>query len=99
MAAAATPSVILADSKPVEFFDPTLGTAGWVTIGGFGSNVGENGVSVQFQHDDEWVFVSEVQLFGLAPEPASWAIMIAGSGLVGAAMGKRRRRTEAPAQR
>jgi hypothetical protein len=91
------PSAILVDGKPVNFVAPTLGTAGWVTLAGLGSNVGENGVSVQFVHDSSWVFVSEVQLFGVVPEPASWAMLITGFGLVGAAMRKQRRRTEVPA--
>jgi len=92
------PSAILVNGKPVNFVAPTLGTAGWVTIGGLGSNVGENEYKVQFRHDDQWVFVSEVQFFGLVPEPASWAMMIAGFGLVGAAMRKQRRQNEEPAQ-
>lgn len=84
------PSAILVDGQARDFTAPALGTAGWVTIGGLGSNVGENGVRVQFRHDNEWLFVSEVQLFGVVPEPASWAMMIAGFGLTGAAMRKRR---------
>jgi hypothetical protein len=91
------PSAILVNGKPVNFVAPTLGTAGWVTLAGLGSNVGENGVKVQFMHDSEWVFVSEVQLFGVVPEPASWAMLIAGFGLVGAAMRKQRRRNGVPA--
>lgn len=80
------PSAILVNGKEVDFVAPTLGTAGWVTLAGLGGNAGENGVSLQFRHLDQWVFVSEVRLFGLVPEPASWLMFIAGFGLVGTAL-------------
>jgi len=86
------PSDILVDGISRNFVAPTFGTAGWVTIAGLSSDVGQNGVTVQFRQAGEWVFVSEVELFGVVPEPASWAMMIGGLGLVGSAMRRRRQR-------
>lgn len=51
-------------------------------------------VDIQFFHSSQWIFVSEVSFEGVwitaVPEPASWAMLIAGFGLVGGTLRRRR---------
>jgi len=78
-----------------SFTPPAAGSIGWVDLVGI-DDIGTSH-SVQFiQTDGGWAFVSEVEFSGrvnAVPEPASWAMMIGGLGLAGAAL--RRRRTVA----
>ena len=71
---------------------PANGTIGSVTLGGL--NLTGDHHTIQFFQNTTfvWTFVSEVTFDGTAgiPEPATWAMMIAGFGLVGAAARRRR---------
>ena len=87
----------------LPFTAPPGGTIGFIDFTGlneFGSSL-----TLQFFQNtvpgNGWVFVSEVSFNGVpnnaVPEPASWAMLIAGFGLTGAAMRRRRRVTAAVA--
>jgi len=47
-------------------------------------------LTIQSDFTDESASFREVQVFGAVPEPASWAMLIAGFGLVGATQRRRR---------
>lgn len=87
------PSSILINGVNTAFTAPTFGTAGFVNFTGL--SLTGNSLTLQFLQSSRWVFVSEVGFDGsvstAVPEPATWALMIGGFGLVGAA--SRRRRT------
>lgn len=85
------PSSILIDGVVTPFAAPTLGTVGVVDITGL--NLIGAAHTVQFdQLAGSWSFISEVDFFGGAavPEPATWALMIGGMALTGAALRRRR---------
>lgn len=89
------PSSILIDGVAQAFTAPAVGTIGTVTIGGL--NLLGSSHTIQFFQDSSfvWTFVSEVTfdgrvVGGAVPEPASWAMMIAGFGAVGIAMRRRK---------
>ncbi len=83
------PASILIDGVNTAFTAPANGSIGWVTFTGL--NLTGSTHSIQFEQDLRgWVFVSEVQFIGGGvPEPAAWAMMLAGFGMAGAAMRKR----------
>ena len=82
------PAKILVDGIDTAFTAPAAGTIGMINITGL--NLTGNSHTIQFeQAQSGWTFVSEVT-FGAVPEPASWAMMITGFGLVGATMRRRR---------
>lgn len=85
------PTAILIDGISTAFTAPA-GTFGWVNFTGLNLTGGSH--TLQFnQSPGQWVFVSEVTFDGQAgavPEPASWALMIAGFALVGATLRRRR---------
>ncbi len=88
------PAGILIDGQAQSFSNPASGTAGFVTFAGL--NLTGNTHTVQFlQNNGRWVFVSEVEflgsLVGNVPEPETWAMLIGGFALLGAA--SRRRKT------
>lgn len=87
------PPSIFVDGAAVAFNTLTPGTAGLVNITGL--NLTGTSHTIQFlgQGNGAWTFISEVSFAGTSavPEPASWALMIGGFGLVGVAL--RRRRT------
>ena len=88
-----SPSAIWIDGINTAFTAPLLGTAGLVNFTGL--NLTGNTHSIQFFQpgDATWTFVSEVQFSsGAVPEPASWAMMITGFGMVGGAMRRRQSR-------
>lgn len=85
------PAAILVNGAPVAFTAPAPGTIGWISLTGFAGVTSLSPVNVQFIQDSGWVFVSEVQFSGtFVPEPASWAMLIAGFGLVGGTLRRQR---------
>ena len=94
----AQPSGYLVDGSPVTASVLAAGTIGWVDLSGFSVSGATH--SLQFLTNSgtyPWVFVSEVEFAGAAgvPEAATWAMLISGFGLTGAAL--RRRRVHASA--
>lgn len=85
-----TPASILIDGVNTAFSGPANGSIGWVTFSGL--NLTGSNHSIEFQQDLRgWVFVSEVQFFGGGvPEPTAWAMMLAGFGMVGGAVRRRK---------
>ena len=89
------PGPILVDGVEYDFTSPALGTTGFITLDGLSLTGLQH--TVQFMNNGLWVFVSEVSFSGQAglaprvPEPATWAMMLAGFGLVGGAMRSRRK--------
>ena len=88
-----SPIQILIDGINTPFVGPTPGTNGFVNFTGLSLSGASH--TVQFvQAQGRWVFVSEVTFDGRTgggvPEPASWALMIAGFCLVGGALRSRR---------
>jgi len=85
------PSAIFVNGVSVPFVAPAPGTIGWISLTAFSGVTGLSPVDVQFFQDSGWVFVSEVRFSGTwVPEPATWAMMIAGFGLVGTTLRRRR---------
>lgn len=84
-----SPTAILIDGVNTAFTGPANGSIGWVTFSGL--NLTGSSHSIEFQQDlNGWVFVSEVQFLGAGiPEPAAWAMMLAGFGMVGGAVRRR----------
>jgi hypothetical protein len=82
------PAAILVDGNAVAFTAPS--GFGWATLSGL--NLTGTSHTVQFQQvPGRWAFVSEVTFEGSAvPEAATWAMLIAGFGMVGAAARRRR---------
>jgi hypothetical protein len=87
------PAAILIDGVSKAFTAPAVGTVGVVTLSGLNLTGGSH--TVQFQQANRgWTFVSEVSFFspaGGVPEPATWAMMVTGFGLAGAALRRRNR--------
>lgn len=84
------PAQILVNGNAVAFTPPVPGTIGWVSLTDF-DLTGDTFRLTLDQAGVNWVFVSEVQFFGgVIPEPGTWALMIAGFGLVGAAVRRQR---------
>jgi hypothetical protein len=90
------PADILINGASLPFTAPPGGTIGFIDFTGlneFGSSL-----TLQFFQNtvpgNGWVFVSEVSFNGVpnnaVPEPASWAMLIAGFGLTGAVLRRRR---------
>ena len=82
------PAEILINGVSTAFTAPTPGTTGWINITGLNLVGGSH--TVQIKQSNQWAFVSEVTFGSSVPEPGSWATMIAGFGLVGATMRRRR---------
>lgn len=89
------PDSILVNGNLVAFSAPS--GVGWAEATGL--NLTGSSHTLQLFHSSTWIFVSEVEFYGTAdttgaavPEPASWAMMIGGLGLVGAGMRRRRAR-------
>ena len=87
------PSKIFIDGADTAFAAPANGTIGFVDFTGL--NLTGSSHTLQFQQNGgSWTFVSEITFDGNAagvPEPTAWSLMIAGFGLAGTAL--RRRRT------
>lgn len=81
------PGAILIDGVSTAFTAPVF--VGTVSFTGLSLSGGSHTVEFQ-QQPGNWAFISEVSFFGNAvPEPATWALMIAGFGMVGAAARRR----------
>lgn len=78
------PQTIFVDGVNTAFVAPG-GGFGWATLSGL--NLTGNTHTIQFnQYPGYWAFISEVTFDGTAvPEPAAWAMLVAGFGFVGAA--------------
>ena len=90
------PTQILVDGIARAFTGPAPGTIGSVDLTGLGLNGASHTVQfIQAFDQNAWVFTSEVSFFGDSlggvPEPASWALLIGGFALTGAALRRRRR--------
>ena len=84
------PSAILIDGVNTPFTAPASGSIGFVDFSGLNLTGGSH--TIQFdQKGGTWTFVSEIDFFGGVPEPASWALMLFGSGVIGAALRRRGR--------
>lgn len=85
------PTAILVDGVSQAFTGPSLGTIGWASITGLNLTGGSHTIQFNQLSGGNWVFASEVTFAGSAvPEPATWAMMIAGFGLVGTSLRRRR---------
>lgn len=84
------PTTIRIDGQSYGFTAPTVGTAGWVTIGGLALTGNQH--SIQFvQAPNSYTFVSEVSFTGsTVPEPRQWALLMLGFAAMGGAMRHRR---------
>jgi hypothetical protein len=77
------------------FAGPAPGTIGTVTFDGLSLTGADHTVQFVQNQTFVWTFVSEVSFFGDVtrggvPEPATWAMLIAGFGLAGGMMRRRR---------
>lgn len=92
------PGAILVDGLATSFTPPAPGSIGWVDLSGFGPLTSFDPIVMQLGYDQPgWIFLSEVRFTGIwVPEPGTWGLMIAGFGMVGLAV-RRRRRQRAPA--
>ena len=85
------PAAILVDGASQIFTAPAPGTIGTVNLTGLNLSGGSHTIQFMQPNSNTWTFVSEISFFGTAvPEPATWAMMIGGFGLVGATMRRRR---------
>ncbi len=86
-----TPASILVDGVSQVFSGPSPGSIGWINLSGLNLTGGSHTVQF-FQAPATWTFVSEIKFDGKGgvPEPATWAMMIAGFGLAGTALRRRR---------
>lgn len=89
------PAQILIDGVSTAFTAPADGTAGFVDFSGLSLSGGSH--TLQFNQDfggNSWIFLSEIEFYGSSaavPEPATWAMMLLGFGVVGGAMRRRAR--------
>ena len=89
------PNAILVDGVAQSFTAPALGTVGVVTLTGLSSIGATHTIEFDQPSTSTWTFVSEIGFSGAAvPEPAMWAFLVVGFGLVGLA--KRRREVSTP---
>lgn len=77
-------SVSFNGGTPILVTDPDPGTApSWLEFAGL--SLSGNSVQVRLGYGNSWVFVDEVQFIGSVPEPETYAMMLAGLGLLAAA--------------
>ncbi|MBL8771099.1 MAG: PEPxxWA-CTERM sorting domain-containing protein [Phenylobacterium sp.] len=85
------PSAIWVDGVAQAFTAPAPGSIGTVSLTGL--NLTGTSHTIQFfQANQGWTFVSEVDFIGTTavPEPGTWALLIGGFGMAGAALRRRR---------
>jgi hypothetical protein len=83
------PVAIWINGINTPFTAPTLGTVGFINFTGL--SLTGNSLSLQLdQGQGRWVFVSEISFSSAVPEAATWAMLIAGFGMVGATLRRRR---------
>ena len=85
-----SPAAVWVDGVSRAFTGPAVGTIGMLDITGL--NLTGSSHTIQFFQDNGWVFTSEISFFGSpggVPEPATWAMMLAGFGLAGVALRRR----------
>jgi hypothetical protein len=87
------PQTILIDGVNTAFSAPSFGTIGWINFTGLNLTGSSHTLELR-QYAGKWQFVGEVTFDGSVtagvPEPASWALMISGFGLIGTALRRRR---------
>jgi hypothetical protein len=71
----------------VDSFIATVGTTGNNFYGFTG--VSFDSIRITNQASDFWL-IDNVQIGGVIPEPATWAMLISGFGLIGTALRRRR---------
>lgn len=75
---------------PISVVDPDTSAApSWLEFSNL--NLSGNSVNVRLSYGNQWVFVDEVQFIGAVPEPETYAMLLAGLGLLGAVARKTRR--------
>lgn len=84
------PTAILIDGIGRSFAAPAIGSVGPVSFSGLGL-IGDSH-TIEFQQAaDSWTFVSEISFAAPVPEPETYAMLLAGLGLLGAAVARRRK--------
>ncbi len=87
-----SPASILIDGVNRPFSGPASGTVGLIDFTGLNLTGGLHTIRFYQPNTSDWTFVSEVDFFGgSVPEPATWSLMLAGFGGLGAALRSRRR--------
>jgi PEP-CTERM motif len=85
------PSAILIDGLATSYVNGGV-TNSLLTVNLTGLNLTGGSHTIQFLDSPEWVFVSEIEFFSTAvPEPATWAMMLTGFGIIGGALRRRKR--------
>ena len=88
------PAAILIDGVNTAFTQPNYGSIGWINFTGLNLTGSSHTLELR-QYVGLWQFVGEVTFDGSVtagvPEPASWALLIAGFGMVGGTLRSRRR--------
>jgi PEP-CTERM motif len=92
------PDAIWINGVNTSYTPPPIGGPSLLTVDLNGLNLTGNQNTIQFFQrnggNSTWTFVSEIEFFERVagvPEPASWALMIAGFGLVGSAARRRKK--------
>lgn len=93
------PDAIWINGVNTSYTPPPIGGSPLLTVDLNGLNLAGNQNTIQFFQrnggNSTWTFVSEIEFFERVagvPEPASWAFMIAGFGMVGAGLRKQNAR-------
>lgn len=83
------PSAILIDNISRSFTAPPQFTVGSVSFTGLGL-VGNTHTIQFYQANNAWTFVSEISFAGAVPEPETYAMLLAGLGLLGSVARRRK---------
>lgn len=91
------PDAIWIDGLNTAYTPPPIGGLPLLTVDLAGLSLTGNQHNIQFFQrnggNSTWTFVSEIEFFSgsAVPEPANWALMLAGFGLVGGAVRRKQR--------